>query len=129
MGEFRPLSRCLAQAYPGALTFFCPGCEAPHTVQIGEGPGPRWGFNNDLERPTFTPSVLVTWTQWEPPATAPEIAAKIELGLIVQTEVAKACHSFITDGRIQYLGDCTHPLAGQTLDLPNWEEAWANWWS
>ena len=59
----------------------------------------------------------------------PEIAAKIELGLIVQTEVAKACHSFITDGRIQYLGDCTHPLAGQTLDLPNWEEAWANWWS
>ena len=28
------------------------------------------------------------------------------------------CHSFVTDGRIQFLGDCTHSLAGQTVDLP-----------
>ena len=28
------------------------------------------------------------------------------------------CHSFVTDGRIQFLADCTHPLAGQTVDLP-----------
>jgi hypothetical protein len=30
------------------------------------------------------------------------------------------CHSFVTDGRIQFLGDCTHALAGQTVDLPEW---------
>jgi hypothetical protein len=29
------------------------------------------------------------------------------------------CHSFVTDGRIQYLGDCTHAMAGQTVDLPD----------
>jgi hypothetical protein len=27
------------------------------------------------------------------------------------------CHTFVTDGQIQYLGDCTHALAGQTVDL------------
>lgn len=26
-----------------------------------------------------------------------------------------------TDGRIQFLNDCTHALAGQTVDLPDWE--------
>ena len=31
-----------------------------------------------------------------------------------------ACHTFVTDGRIQFLGDCTHALAGQTVDLPDW---------
>jgi len=32
------------------------------------------------------------------------------------------CHSFVTDGQIQFLGDCTHKLAGRTVPLP----AWAN---
>ncbi len=31
------------------------------------------------------------------------------------------CHSFVTDGRIQFLSDCTHPLAGQTVDIPEWD--------
>lgn len=30
----------------------------------------------------------------------------------------QVCHSYVTNGRIQYLGDCTHELAGQTVDLP-----------
>jgi len=29
----------------------------------------------------------------------------------------RICHSFITDGKIQFLSDCTHHLAGQTVDL------------
>jgi hypothetical protein len=28
------------------------------------------------------------------------------------------CHSFVVDGQIQFLGDCTHKLAGQTVPLP-----------
>ena len=31
---------------------------------------------------------------------------------------SSVCHSFITDGRIQFLGDCTHELKGQTVELP-----------
>lgn len=27
------------------------------------------------------------------------------------------CHSFVTDGNIQFLSDCTHSLAGQTVPL------------
>ena len=30
------------------------------------------------------------------------------------------CHSFVRNGRIEFLGDCTHGLAGKTVDLPKW---------
>lgn len=90
------------------IRFDCPACncgillpvswlpegqtQSPHYVK-----GPHWGFNGDLDRPTFTPSINSVHT----------------------TSKAKhVCHSFITDGRIQFLGDCTHALAGQTVDLP-----------
>jgi len=29
------------------------------------------------------------------------------------------CHSFVRDGRIEFLSDCTHALKGQTVDLPD----------
>lgn len=32
------------------------------------------------------------------------------------------CHSFIRDGQIQFLSDCTHALAGQTVPLPAWPD-------
>lgn len=32
------------------------------------------------------------------------------------------CHSFVRAGRIEFLGDCTHALAGQTVPLPPWPE-------
>jgi hypothetical protein len=34
----------------------------------------------------------------------------------------RVCHSFVTDGKIQFLGDCTHALAGQTVELPEQED-------
>jgi hypothetical protein len=92
----------------GRLTFMCPGCKTRHTIAVGEGPGQRWGWNGDTERPVFTPSVLVTYDGCDagkdgaPPA---------------------VCHSFVgcngaQPGQIVFLGDCTHSLAGQTVDLP-----------
>ena len=30
----------------------------------------------------------------------------------------KRCHSYVKDGQIQFLNDCSHVLAGQTVDLP-----------
>ena len=29
------------------------------------------------------------------------------------------CHSFVRSGRIEFLSDSTHALAGQTVDLPD----------
>ena len=74
----------------------CPACEDPHVLS-------GWTFNGDEERPTFSPSLLVKYN-----------------GPDADTNGAPAavCHSFIVDGRIQYLGDCTHKFAGQTVDLP-----------
>lgn len=99
------LSRLLRSAEGGGLLFRCPGCACAHRVMVGEGAGPRWGFNENPHAPTFTPSVLVTYNGSDagndgaPPA---------------------VCHSFVTDGRIEFLSDCTHPLAGQTVDLPDY---------
>ena len=78
-----------------AYVFDCPGCECPHVVY------PSWQFNGDLERPTFTPSLLVNGTDGYLNPAMPR------------------CHSFIRDGTIQFLGDSTHALAGQTVDLPD----------
>lgn len=89
------------------VAFHCPGCGCAHMVVVGTPNG--WGWNGDLARPTFTPSVLVhshpTLDENDQPATTPQ------------------CHSFVTDGQIAYLGDCTHELVGQTVDLPPWAQA------
>lgn len=100
------ISRCLGEAEDGALWFWCAGCKLPHSINVGTGPGPRWGYNGNAEKPTFTPSVLASWNEGD---------------------AAKVCHSFVTDGRIQYLGDSTHALANQTVDLADWQSNWEAW--
>ena len=116
------ISRKLRSVEGDGLMFWCPGCDGAHQVRVGEGPGPRWGYNGDAERPTFTPSVLARWTEAEPPVTS-ENLEEWRRSPWPQTKVEKVCHSFVTDGQIQFLGDCTHALAGQTVDLPDWEAA------
>lgn len=80
----------------GGFMIFCPGCQCGHRFQV-EGT-PRWDFNGDMEGPTFSPSYLVQWDAGHPP-------------------VHHQCHSFVRDGQIQFLSDCTHALAGQTVPL------------
>lgn len=95
------------------LTFWCPGCDMAHQIKV-DGTG-SWSWNGDPIKPTFSPSVLVRYDHWVPAASHenPEPGP--------QTLVGDACHSFIADGRIQFLTDCTHKLAGQTVDLPAWD--------
>lgn len=79
------------------IAVFCPGCKNAHVLDQ------RWTFNGDFERPAFSPSFLA-WHDAQAEDNIP----------------AYRCHSFIAAGRIQFLGDCTHALAGQTVDLPDW---------
>ncbi len=72
----------------------CPACGFGHLFDQ------RWTFNGDQDRPTFRASMLV---YANPEATPPR----------------GRCHSYVTDGRIQFLDDSTHALAGQTVDLPD----------
>lgn len=84
----------------GIVMIYCPGCKSYHGLNVENPAGrPIWQFNNDFIKPTFHPSLLVTWT-WG------------------AERAPKCCHSFIRDGNIQFLNDCTHELVGQTVPLP-----------
>ncbi len=103
------LSRLLRSIDGGRLGFWCPGCDGMHAVTTGPH---GWQYNGNPAMPTFRPSVLVTGTQKISQDQADRILAgeKIE-------PVPLRCHSFVTDGRIQFLEDCTHHLAGKVADL------------
>lgn len=80
----------------GEYYFQCPGCKNLHGINSRD-----WNFNNNLESPTFYPSYLIG--RHSSP-TARDFAIN-------------RCHSYITDGKIQFLTDCHHDLAGQTVPL------------
>lgn len=101
------------KAADGTILFFCPGCDTAHGIDPK-----RWEFNGNLERPTFTPSVLVRFTLYGPE----KLPFEKYDGPGVCEATPAVCHSFVTDGRIRFLGDCTHTLAGQTVDLPPWQD-------
>ncbi|MRG87016.1 DUF6527 family protein [Salinibacillus xinjiangensis] len=86
--------------------FYCEGCENCHGINDS------WSFNGDYDNPTFSPSVLVRGTR---PITDGEYDRLIS-GEKIEPEKF-VCHSFIRNGEIQYLNDCTHKLAGKTVDL------------
>ena len=88
----------------GDFYIFCPGCyeqgkhwwpddesrrnnNAIHRISLT-----IHSFNGNFDAPTLTPSLL-------------------------EHRGPTVCHSFVTDGRIQYLHDCTHLLIGQTVEL------------
>lgn len=85
------------------VVFFCPGCKCGHAVWITPNKSPSggtWTWNGDLDKPTFQPSLLITY---DPPPDRP-----------------KVCHSNVTDGMIHFHGDSTHSLTGQTVKLEKW---------
>lgn len=93
---------------PGSTRVYlwCPACEGLHAV--GTGPN-GWEFNDDTERPTLSPSLLVRGHQW--PADNPFHKPKHQVEPGGQT----VCHSFVIAGQWQFLSDCTHTLAGQIV--------------
>lgn len=98
---------------PGRVVhFWCPACEDAHGVTVDTPTG--WAWNGDLEHPTFDPSVKVSGVQWPPDMGFHKPNHAVAPGQPI------VCHSFVHDGRIQFLGDCTHNLADQTVDLPPW---------
>lgn len=108
--------------------FECPGCKMTHGVYVDPSlPGPRWAWNGSLIAPTFTPSILVSWNSMTPEGRAKCEAYYAENGRYPLTsEIAfdkkNICHSFVTNGSIEFLSDCTHELAGETVPLPLQEE-------
>jgi hypothetical protein len=106
----------LRRAEAGIVLFWCPGCDSAHQIRVDPAFGSAWGFNGDGNAPTFTPSVLVRSGHFiEPQGKHCDRSGDPEWPCN-----CVCCHSFVTEGRIQFLTDCTHELAGQTVDLPDW---------
>lgn len=110
------------KATNGTVLFWCPGCDEAHGVNTDPSqPGPCWAWNGSLDAPTFTPSILVR-SAWPIEGGKPVHPFKYKGSYPPPEGVCKpsVCHSFVTDGRIQFLGDSSHGLAGQTVELPEW---------
>jgi hypothetical protein len=89
-----------AEEHGPDFQFDCPGCKCCHGVWTKKRDNyPHWKFNGDLENPTLSPSVLVRFGP----------------------NGSNVCHSFIKNGMIEFLSDCTHDLKGKTVPLPDVE--------
>ena len=82
--------------------FHCEGCGNSHSVRV-RGPRPCWKVSGvEEDKPTVYPSIRVR--------------GGVDLKYV--------CHSFVRDGKIQYLKDCTHELAGQIVEIPDFDSQW-----
>jgi hypothetical protein len=124
MAQISKKLRNWAHEDQAGLLFYCPGCDRAHTIRT-VGPS-VWGWNGDVNKPTFTPSVLVSGRDFTPAGQA-EYDAWFAAGCAPLNgkqfdSAPTVCHSFVTDGMIAFLGDCTHRLVGQTVELADWPE-------
>lgn len=142
----------------------CPGCQSMHhfTVEILDSrytrhngsPEPTWSWDGNLEKPTFSPSMLayssvhlckdehqyaecdgncdqlghsLMWklpdgsleTRWYKQS-APEGAVEVKAHDVTGHTKAPAwgnCHSFLTNGVWQFLSDCAHVHAGESMPV------------
>lgn len=85
----------LHKASDTVIMFHCPGCQCAHGISIEPG---RWTWNGSEDKPTFFPSILCNKDYLE-----------------------SRCHSFVTDGKIQFLDDCFHDLKNKVMEIPDWE--------
>lgn len=92
---------------------YCPACDELHPLPNS------WTFNGNLNKPTFTPSfkheglkcvfVEGKWTgEWQ----------RDQAG----NPIKFVCHYILTDGILNYCGDCTHALSNMKVELPNLPE-------
>jgi hypothetical protein len=102
------LSPLLCDTGGGRLVYFCPGCDREHAISVDpRDTGDKWTWNSNAGAPTFRPSV--------------HYLRDTPQGRIT------VCHSWVTAGRIQFLGDSRHALAGQTVDMVALdEELWGS---
>lgn len=94
----------ISEATGGTLIFWCPGCYTYHGVWTKEPnpvTGARWDWNRDFVKPSVAPSIHVK----AHPSPGPGYPG------------IPGCHLFIREGKLQFLPDCDHHLAGQTVDM------------
>jgi Family of unknown function (DUF6527) len=75
---------------------------------VGVGMTSNWQWDGNVDAPTLSPSILC-WTN-----------VGADGKRLPEGQKRTLCHSFVRAGRIEFLTDCAHALAGQTVPLPDW---------
>lgn len=98
----------LSEDAVGSVFIHCPGCRSCHSLATKKpnNCGAMWTWNESIESPTFSPSLNVSWHYHGSDGVRKDFR----------------CHSFIRDGKIEFLTDSTHRLAGMTVELPDWDD-------
>lgn len=103
--------------------FWCPGCKCGHAVWVTRAnghTGATWGFNGNMEKPTFQPSLLIHYDTWYPPVT-PENLDQWKREPWQQEKRSMICHSVVTDGVIHYCADSTHEFSGKAIPMVDFD--------
>jgi Family of unknown function (DUF6527) len=79
------------------IAHWCPGCKEVHVFPL-----PRWTWDGNVDAPTTTPSM------------------RIFLPARGDNPEKTLCHYYLKSGKIEFCGDCAHPLSGKTVDLSDW---------
>lgn len=85
--------------------YWCPGCDTLHGIAIlpdRQDNGAGWSFSGTLECPTYSPSQLTKYMRGTGSGDSKEFV----------------CHTYIRNGQIEFLNDCTHELKGKTVPIP-----------
>jgi len=89
------------------IQYKCPACgwhDLPVKVIVKENRS--WEWNGDLEKPTITPSVR-----------------HFHNGMPAEGIKPFCCHYYIRNGVFEFLPDCTHDKAGQTIPMTPYTDA------
>jgi hypothetical protein len=93
------------------VVHYCPACGDTHIVTTDRAPGasgPSWTVTGSDERPTFLPSVRVSWHRTGDPP--------------------NVCHYFVRDGFFEYCQDSSHQMAGQRVPVPDIPKVELEFW-
>lgn len=113
-------SRYIYEPRKGQLAYWCPGCQFLHIllVRTNSNKRPSWEFNGDYNHPTFSPSVLVKIGHYCPDQPQPPNCETCnEQHARKEKSLCALCHSYVRNGLIEFLSDCTHILNGQTVPM------------
>lgn len=80
----------------GVLAHWCPACDRVHHLALGHRDTRTLDWDHNTIKPTFSRDIRHV----DP-----------ELGV---------CHYFIREGKIEFLADSAHIMAGRTVDLPTY---------
>jgi len=88
--------------------YWCPGCGRMHEIAVSgkNASGAAWSFDGNFAAPTFSPSINERVNMPDMRGYNPGAGSSV-------------CHHFVRAGKIQFLGDCTHELRGQTVEIPD----------